>query len=51
MESDRENLEFIGFRKAPFDAMSGATSIAQALFYAAHDDHPDYELGRSKQRE
>jgi len=47
----RDLLSFIGFRRAPFDAMTGATSIAQALFYPTDDDHHDQELGYYRQRE
>ena len=44
-------LSFIGFRRAPFDAMMGATSIAQALVYPTDDNHHDHELGYYRQRE
>ena len=44
-------LSFIGFETAPFNAMTGATSIAQALFYPTDDDHHDQELGYFRQRE
>ena len=47
----RDLLSFIGFETAPFNAMTGATSIAQALFYPTDDDHHDQELGYYKQRE
>ena len=47
----RDLLSFIGFKRAPFDAMMGATSIAQALFYPTDDDHHDQELGYYRQRE
>ena len=47
----RDILKFIGFRRAPFDAMMGATAIAQALFYPTDDDHRDQELGYYRQRE
>ena len=47
----RDILSFIGFRRAPFDAMMGTTSIAQALFYPTDDDHGDHELGYYRQRE
>ena len=47
----RDLLSFIGFETAPFNAMTGATSIAQALFYPTDDDHHDQELGYFRQRE
>ena len=47
----RDLLSFIGFERAPFNAMTGATSIAQALFYPTDDDHHDQELGYYRQRE
>ena len=50
-EAIKNILNFIGFRRAPFDAMLGATSIAQALFYPTDDDYHDHELGYYRQRE
>ena len=47
----RDLLRFIGFETAPFNAMTGVTSIAQALFYPTDDDHYDQELGYYRQRE
>ena len=47
----RDLLRFIGFETAPFNAMTGVTSIAQALFYPTDDDHHDQELGYYRQRE
>ena len=47
----KDLLSFIGFETAPFIAMMGATSIAQALFYPTDDDHHDQELGYYRQRE
>ena len=47
----RDLLRFMGFRTAPFNAMTGVTSIAQALFYPTDDDHHDHELGYYRQRE
>ena len=47
----RDLLSFIGFERAPFNAMTGATSIAQALFYPTDDDHHDQKLGYYRQRE
>ena len=47
----RDLLSYIGFETAPFNAMTGATSIAQALFYPTDDDHHDHELGYYRQRE
>ena len=47
----RDLLSFIGFETAPFNAMTGATSIAQALFYPTDDDYHDQELGYYRQRE
>ena len=47
----RDILSYIGFETAPFDAMIGATSIAQPLFYPTDDDHHDQELGYYRQRE
>ena len=50
-EAIKNILNFIGFRRAPLDAMLGATSIAQALFYPTDDDHHNHELGYYRQRE
>ena len=47
----RDLLNYIRFENAPFDAMVGATSIAQALFCPTDDDHHDQELGYYRQRE
>ena len=47
----RDLLSFIEFETAPFDAMIGATSIAQAMFYPTDDHHHDQELGYYRQRE
>ena len=47
----RDLLDYIGFRTAPFNAMTGVTTIAQALFYPTDDDHHDQELGYYRQRE
>ena len=47
----RDFLSFIGFETAPFSAMTGVTSIAQALFYPTDDDHSDQVLGYYRQRE
>ena len=47
----KDLLSFIGFETAPFIAMLGATSIAQALFYPTDDDYHDEELGYYRQRE
>ena len=47
----KDILSFIGFERAPFDAMTGAISIAQALLYPTDDDHHDQELGYYRQRE
>ena len=47
----RDLLSFIGFETAPFNAMTGVTSIAQTLFYPTDDDHHDQELGYYRQRE
>ena len=44
-------LIFLGFERAPFDAMMGAASIAQGLFYPTDDDHHDEVLGYYRQRE
>ena len=44
-------FNYLGFETAPFDAMTGATSIAQALLYPTDDDHHDQELGYYRQRE
>lgn len=45
MEGDWGILDYIEFETAPLDAMTGATSIAQALLYPTDDDHHDQELG------
>ena len=47
MESVQENRDFAGFRKAPFDAMPSATSIAQTLFYAVHNNQAFYRAKES----
>ena len=47
----RDLLSFIGFETAPFNAMTGVTSIAQTLFYPTDDDHHEQELGYYRQRE
>ena len=47
----RDLLSFIGFETAPFNAMMGVTSIAQALFYPTDDYYHDQELGYYRQRE
>ena len=47
----RNLLSFIDFETAPFNAMIGATSIAQAMFYPTDDDYHDRELGYYRQRE
>lgn len=44
-------LSYIGFENAPFNAMIGATSIAQSLFYPTDDEHIDEHLGYYRQRE
>ena len=50
-KATRDLLDYIGFRTAPFNAMTGVTTIAQALFYPTDDDHHDQELGYYRQRE
>ena len=47
----RDLLSFIGFETAPFNAMTGVTSVAQTLFYPTDDDHHEQELGYYRQRE
>ena len=47
----RDFLRFLAFENAPFDAMNGAISIAQSLFYPSDDDHGGEELGYYRQRE
>ena len=47
----RDFLKFLSFENAPFDAMNGAISIAQSLFYPSDDDHTGEELGYYRQRE
>ncbi len=44
-------LNYLGFRTAPFNAMIGAASIAQAMFYPTDDEHQNQELGYYRQRE
>ena len=51
MKVIRGILNYIDFETAPFDAMVGAISIAQALFYPTDDDYHDQELGYYRQRE
>lgn len=47
----RDFLRFLSFENAPFDAMNGAISIAQSLFYPSDDDHTGEALGYYRQRE
>ena len=47
----RDFLSYVGFENAPFDAMMGAVSIAQSLFYPTDDEHVDQQLGYYRQRE
>ncbi len=47
----RDILSVIRFKRAPFDAMMGVTSIAQSLFYPTDDDYQNTELGYYRQRE
>ena len=47
----KDILRFIGFETAPFSAMLGVTSIAQALFYPTDDEYHDQQLGYYRQRE
>ena len=49
--SIRDFLDYIGFENAPFDAMTGAVSIAQSLFYPTDNKHIDGLLGYYRQRE
>ena len=49
--SIRDLLSFLTFENPPFDAMTGAISIAQSLFYPTDDDHVDERLGYYRQRE
>ena len=51
MKTIRGVLNYLGFETAPFNAMIGATSIAQALFYPTDDNHHNQELGYYRQRE
>ena len=44
-------LDYLGFRTAPFKAMLGAVSIAQAIFYPTDDVHQNEQLGYYRQRE
>ena len=50
-KSIKDFLTFIGFEAAPFNAMLGAISIAQTLFYPTDDERHDQELGYYRQRE
>lgn len=47
----RDFVDYIGFENAPFDAMTGAVSIAQSLFYPTDNKHIDEVLGYYRQRE
>ena len=47
----KDLLSYIGFETAPFNAMTGAISIAQAMLYPTDDDHSDRMLGYYRQRE
>ena len=51
MKMIRDILNYLSFETAPFDAMIGATSIAQALFYPTDNEHQSEELGYYRQRE
>ena len=51
LKTIRGVLNYLGFETAPFNAMIGATSIAQAIFYPTDDDHQNQELGYYRQRE
>ena len=51
MKTIRGVLNYLGFETAPFNAMIGAASIAQAMFYPTDDDHQNQELGYYRQRE
>ena len=51
LKTIRGVLNYLEFETAPFNAMMGATSIAQSLFYPTDDDHHDEELGYYRQRE
>lgn len=47
----RDFMDYLGFENAPFDAMRGAVSIAQSLFYPTDNRHIDEVLGYYRQRE
>ena len=47
----RNILRYLKFETAPFEAMTGVTSMAQSLFYPTDDEHHDEELGYYRQRE
>ena len=51
LKTIRGVLNYLGFETAPFNAMVGAISIAQAMFYPTDDDHQNQELGYYRQRE
>ena len=47
----RDFLDYLEFENAPFEAMTGAISIAQSLFYPTDNTHIDEVLGYYRQRE
>lgn len=47
----RDILSFLEYKRAPFNAMVGAATIAQSLFYPTDNDHHDEILGYYRQRE
>ncbi len=51
LKTIRAILNYLDFETAPFSAMIGATTIAQAMFYPTDDDHHNQELGYYRQRE
>ena len=44
-------LNYLGFRNAPFNAMIGALSLTESLFYSTDNDHLDEALAYYRQRE
>ena len=47
----RDLLGYLGFENAPYDAMTGVTSVVQSLFYPTDDEHSDDLLGYYRQNE
>ena len=51
LKTIRGIINYLTFETAPFNAMIGAVSIAQTMFYPTDDEHQNQELGYYRQRE